>query len=91
MSKTIYYVELRTAGKDAAKFKFAIDNAKKCIKEVKAEIKGKLVQKKAVEDAQEIVMRDTQLFELCSDDEIDDVVPEPEKNIVITIKGEAKQ
>lgn len=91
MSKTIYYIELQSAGKQAAKFKFAIDNSKKVVKEVKQELKGKLVQKKALEDTQEIELRDKQLFELCSDDEIDDVVPEQEKNIIVTIKGEAKK
>jgi hypothetical protein len=30
------------------------------------------------------------LFELCSDDEIDDVVPETDKNIVVTVKGDNK-
>jgi|JI6StandDraft_1071083.scaffolds.fasta_scaffold02116_3 hypothetical protein len=91
MSKTIYYLELQSLGKQPSKFKFAIDNTKKLIKELKQEFKGKLVQKKALEDTQEIELRDKQLFELCSDDEIDDVVPEAEKNIVVTIKGEAKQ
>ncbi len=68
MSKTIYYVELQRQGQAPSKFKFAIDGAKKMVKEVRQELKGKLLQKKAVEDTHDLVLRDSQLFELCSDD-----------------------
>jgi hypothetical protein len=90
MSKTIYYIELKRLGQAPSKFKFAIDNTKKVIRDIKQELKGRLVQKKAIEDTHEIILRDKQLFELCSDDEIDDVVIEADKNIIVSVKGEDK-
>jgi hypothetical protein len=91
MSKTIYYIELKRLGQAPSKFKFAIDNTKKVIRDIKQELKGRLVQKKAIEDTHEIILRDKQLFELCSDDEIDDVVIEADKNIIVSVKLQEAQ
>ena len=49
MSKTVYLVELIKAPNTSSKFKFAIDNSKKSIKELKDEIKQKLLQKNELE------------------------------------------
>lgn len=88
MSKSIFYVELQRVGQAPSKFKFAIDCAKKSVKDVRDELKGKLVQKKAVEDTHELILKDKMMFELASDDEVEDVLPEQEKNVFVLVKGE---
>jgi hypothetical protein len=74
MVKIIYLVEL-TKQSDTNKFKFAIEDSIKSIKDLKEDIKQKLIHKKQLQNEDEISIQDTQDFELCSDDDIEDVLP----------------
>ena len=87
MSKCVYKVKFYKDNMYTySKLKFTIDSSKKRIREVREEIKIKLVHRGDLSAGDEIVLMDGEDCELFSDEDIDAMLPKEEKSIKVMVK-----
>jgi hypothetical protein len=75
-----YFIELYSAPQQLTnKFKFVLSAT--TVKELKALIHEKLVGKQSIQPEEKLTLKDTDDFELASDDELNDVLPDAKVRI----------
>lgn len=82
-----YYIELYNTSTNTLKNKFKFVLEVKTVKELKELIKEKLIAKNEFDKDTTFAIKDADDFELASDDEIDDVVPDAKVRVYPKVSG----